>query len=151
MSMAHLAEAAPASAMADPMLPRFARVSRVRRDGADIWTIDIETADGFEFLPGQFNMLYAHGVGEAAISISGAVPTLIPHATFDPNKTVAMVCGPEVMMRFAIADLGKAGVPDSAIYLSMERNMKCAVGLCGHCQFSGSFVCKDGPVYSYDQ
>src|SRR5256885_7885111 len=71
MSMAHLAEAAPAPAMADPMLPRFARVSRVRRDGADIWTIDIETADGFEFLPGQFNMLYAHGVGEAAISISG--------------------------------------------------------------------------------
>ena len=45
----------------------------------------------------------------------------------------------------------KHGVPDSAIYLSMERNMKCAVGLCGHCQFSGSFVCKDGPVYSYDQ
>jgi NAD(P)H-flavin reductase len=81
----------------------------------------------------------------------GVVTTLLPRAPFDPVNTVAMVCGPELMMRFAIADLAKLGVPDHRIYLSMERNMKCAVGLCGHCQFGGSFVCKDGPVYSYDQ
>jgi NAD(P)H-flavin reductase len=260
----------------DPMVPRFERVHRVHRDGADVWTLEIEPAGGFEFLPGQFNMLYAHGVGEAAISISGdssepgrlvhtiravgrvsealtrletgdpigirgpfgrgwpmeeaegkdvvvvagglgvaplrpaihlllhareryrrvvllvgmrgpkeillqpdlerwrgkfdveleltvdhagpdwhgnvgVVTTLIPRAEFDPVNTVALVCGPELMMRFAIADLARVGIPDHRIYLSMERNMKCAVGLCGHCQFSGSFVCKDGPVYSYDQ
>ena len=258
------------------MLPRFEHVRRVHRDGADVWTLEIEPAGGFEFLPGQFNMLYAYGVGEAAISISGdpayserlvhtiravgkvsealtrlvpgdtigirgpfgrgwpmeeaegkdvvvlagglglaplrpaicgllnarhryrrvvllvgmrgpeeilfqsdlerwrgkfdvalevtvdhaghnwhgnvgVVTTLIPRVVFDPLNTVAMVCGPEVMMRFAIADLARAGVPDHRIYLSMERNMKCAVGFCGHCQFSGTFVCKDGPVYSNDQ
>jgi NAD(P)H-flavin reductase len=79
----------------------------------------------------------------------GVVTTLIPHAAFDPMHTTALVCGPEVMMRFAIAALRDAGVSDDAIYLSMERNMKCAVGLCGHCQFGPSFVCRDGPVFRY--
>jgi len=262
--------------LADPMVPRFERIHAVQRDGADIWTLEIEPPGGCEFLPGQFNMLYAYGVGEAAISISGdpsapgrlvhtiravgkvsealtrlgpgdsigirgpfgrgwpmeeaegkdvvvvagglglaplrpaihllmsararyrrvvllvgmrgpaeilfpaelerwrgkfdvdleltvdhagpdwqgnvgVVTTLIPRAVFDPVNTVALVCGPELMMRFAIADLARAGVPDRRIYVSLERNMKCAVGLCGHCQFGGSFVCKDGPIYSCDQ
>jgi len=81
----------------------------------------------------------------------GVVTTLIPRADFDPLHTIAFVCGPEVMMRFAIAALGDAGVSDDAIYLSMERNMKCAVGLCGHCQFGPTFVCRDGPVFRYDR
>ena len=263
-------------ALADPMVPRFERVHAVHRDLADIWTLEIEPPGGFEFLPGQFNMLYAYGVGEAALSISGdpaapgrlvhtiravgkvsealtrlgpgepigirgpfgrgwpmeeaegkdvvvvagglglaplrpaihvllnararyrrvvllvgmrgpaeilfatelerwrgkfhvdleltvdhagsdwqgnvgVVTTLIPRAVFDPVNTVALVCGPELMMRFAIADLARAGIPDHRIHVSLERNMKCAVGLCGHCQFGGSFVCKDGPIYSCDQ
>lgn len=79
----------------------------------------------------------------------GVVTTLVPHATFDPADCIAMVCGPEVMMRFAIAALTQAGVPDDAIHLSMERNMKCAVGFCGHCQFGPTFICKDGPVLPY--
>ena len=54
-------------------------------------------------------------------------------------------------MRFAAAGLEKAGVSASSIYLSMERNMKCAIGLCGHCQFGPSFICKDGPVMHYDR
>src|SRR5271169_6945046 len=65
------AKIAPAGAVSDPMLPVIERVARVRREGADIWTLEIEPAAGFDFLPGQFNMLYALGVGEAAISISG--------------------------------------------------------------------------------
>jgi NAD(P)H-flavin reductase len=81
----------------------------------------------------------------------GVVTTLIPHCDFDPPQTIAMVCGPEIMMRFAIAALRDAEVPDDAIYLSMERNMKCAVGFCGHCQFGPSFVCRDGPVFRYDR
>ena len=258
------------------MLPRFERVSRVRRDGADIWTLEIEMKDGFAFAPGQFNMLYAFGVGEAAISISGdparperlvhtiravgkvsealtrlkagdqiglrgpfgrgwpvdeavgsdvvvvagglglaplrpaiyrllaerarygrvvllygtrspadilfereledwrrrldvavevtvdhaggdwrgnvgVVTTLIPRAAFDPLHSIGLVCGPEIMMRFAVAALNAAGVPDGAIYLSMERNMKCAIGHCGHCQFGPDFVCKDGPVFRYER
>jgi NAD(P)H-flavin reductase len=62
-----------------------------------------------------------------------------------------MVCGPEVMMRFTATALLGAGMPPEQIYLSMERNMKCAVGLCGHCQFGPDFICKDGPVMSYDR
>ena len=81
----------------------------------------------------------------------GAVTTLIARADFDPLHVIAMVCGPEVMMRFAIAALGDAGVADEAIYLSMERNMKCAVGFCGHCQFGTVFICRDGPVFRYDR
>jgi NAD(P)H-flavin reductase len=81
----------------------------------------------------------------------GAVTMLIPRATFDPTDCVAMVCGPEIMMRYAIAALTQVGLPNDAIYLSMERNMKCAIGLCGHCQFGPTFVCKDGPVFQHDR
>jgi NAD(P)H-flavin reductase len=80
----------------------------------------------------------------------GVVPALIARATFDPHDTTALVCGPEVMMRFAVNALRDGGVPDTRIHLSMERNMKCAIGLCGHCQFGPAFVCKDGPVMRYD-
>lgn len=270
------ADNAPAATVADPMLPVIERVARVRREGADVWTLEIEPAAGFDFQPGQFNMLYALGVGEAAISISGdpaergrlihtirdvgrvsealrrlkpgdpigvrgpygvgwpveeaagadvviiagglglaplrpaiyrffaerprfgrlvllvgmrqpddilfqrelgrwrrrldidlqvtvdhaggdwrgsvgVVTTLIPRAAFDPTHTIALICGPEVMMRFAIAGLAASGVPASAMYVSMERNMKCAIGLCGHCQFGPTFICRDGPVLTYDQ
>jgi NAD(P)H-flavin reductase len=81
----------------------------------------------------------------------GVVPGLIARAAFDPHETVAMVCGPEVMMRFSVSALQAAGVPSSRIYLSMERNMKCAIGLCGHCQFGPDFICKDGPVLPFDR
>lgn len=272
--MARLPETSAAPA-ADPMAPTAARVMRVRRELADVWTLDIEPGSArFPFAPGQFNMLYAFGVGEAAISISGdpaepgtlvhtvravgkvsaaltrlkqgdflglrgpfgvgwpveqavgsdvivvagglglaplrpalhrlfaaresygriillcgarsprdilfraelerwrrrldiqvevtvdhgtpdwrgnvgVVTTLIARAAFDPRHSVAMVCGPEIMMRFAAAELERAGVPDGAIHLSMERNMKCAIGHCGHCQFGGDFICKDGPVMTF--
>lgn len=81
----------------------------------------------------------------------GVVTTLIPRAAFDRRHAIALICGPEVMMRFAIAALRDAGLADDAIYLSMERNMKCAIGLCGHCQFGTVFVCRDGPVFRYDR
>lgn len=79
----------------------------------------------------------------------GVVTTLIPRATFDPAKTTAFVCGPEVMMRFTASNLLDRGVSPESIFLSMERNMKCAVGVCGHCQFGPAFICKDGPVLPY--
>jgi NAD(P)H-flavin reductase len=81
----------------------------------------------------------------------GVITALLPRATFDPATTTAFVCGPEVMMRFAAADLAQRGVPPDLIFLSMERNMKCAVGVCGHCQFGPAFVCKDGPVFAYSR
>ena len=81
----------------------------------------------------------------------GVVTKLIPGLSIDVENAVALVCGPEIMMRFAASALHDIGVPEAAIHLSLERNMKCAVGLCGHCQFAGSFVCKDGPVTRYDR
>jgi NAD(P)H-flavin reductase len=81
----------------------------------------------------------------------GVVTTLIPKAPFNRSNTVAMICGPEVMMRFTAMKLEERGVPPSSIYVSLERNMKCGIGLCGHCQCGPTFICKDGPVYRYDQ
>ena len=81
----------------------------------------------------------------------GVVTKLIPQIPFEPRHTIAMICGPEVMMHFSADALKQRGVSEEDIYLSMERNMKCAVGLCGHCQFGPHFICKDGPVYPYDR
>jgi NAD(P)H-flavin reductase len=81
----------------------------------------------------------------------GVVTPLVRRAPFDRLNAAAFVCGPEIMMRFAVAELQKRGVPDGHIFVSMERNMKCAVGVCGHCQFGPLFVCKDGPVFPFDR
>jgi NAD(P)H-flavin reductase len=81
----------------------------------------------------------------------GVVPKLIEGARFDPHSAVALVCGPEIMMTFSVTALLDRGVAPERIHLSMERNMRCAVGHCGHCQLGPTLVCRDGPVYSYDR
>jgi NAD(P)H-flavin reductase len=269
-------EATAAASAADPMVPRVARVLRRRRDGPQVWTLEIEPNGPMAFAPGQFNMLTVFGVGEAAISVSGdpaepgrlvhtiravgavssaltrldrgdvlglrgpfgvgwpmaeaagrdvvvvvggvglaplrpalyrlyaerarygkiallygtrspadilfrseieswrrrldidvevtvdhadadwhgrvgVVTNLIGRAEFDPHHAIALVCGPEVMMRFGVMALRKAGVAEADIYVSMERSMKCAVAFCGHCQLGTVFVCRDGPVFRYDR
>lgn len=79
----------------------------------------------------------------------GVVTELFEEVDIDPGRTVVFVCGPGVMMRYAVNILRRRGVPVERIYVSMERNMKCAVGLCGHCQLGSEFVCKDGPIFPY--
>lgn len=260
------------------MVPRIGRVRSRRRDGGQVWTLEIdeELAERTPFQPGQFNMLTAFGVGEAAISLSGdpappgclshtiravgpvstaltelhpgdalglrgpfgrgwpvaeaigrdvlvvagglglaplrpallhfrterrrygrvvllygtrspddilfrpeleswaqeadievritvdhaavgwgghvgVVPTLVSRVDCEPGRTLAFVCGPEVMMRRSIDALRTVGIADEAVYLSMERNMKCALAMCGRCQFGPVFVCRDGPVFRYDR
>jgi NAD(P)H-flavin reductase len=264
----------------DPMTPRRYRVAEVWQELPGVATMSLLPVDGAPrpFKAGQFNMLYAYGVGEAAISISGdpAVPERLIHTTRNVGKVSAaltrlqagdmlgvrgpfgsdwpveqqrgrhvlfiagglglaplrgaiqqaiaartefeevslllgarsptdilyrpqvadwaafsganvevtvdhavrgwtgnvgvvtsrldrilnghdhvnvsaFICGPEVMMRFTAQDLTHMGVPADRIWLSMERNMKCGIGLCGHCQWGPDFVCKDGPVLRYDQ
>lgn len=81
----------------------------------------------------------------------GVVTTLIPRAPFEPRNAAALICGPEVMMRYAVQALQKRGVGATHTWLSMERNMKCGVAMCGHCQFGPHFVCRDGPVFRMDQ
>ena len=258
----------------DSLLPMPVRVSRVRRETADVATLELTPPSAFAFIAGQFNMLYVFGLGETAISISGdaaeegrivhtvravgavssaitrlcrdqvigvrgpygsywpvaesegsdiiivagglglaplrpviyhvlahreqygkvallygargpgeilyrreleawrrgvditvtvdhaaadwrgnvgVVPAMIPRAPVDPNRAVAMVCGPEIMMRFTVDALRQRGLAMDRISISMERNMKCAIGLCGHCQFGPAFVCRDGPVFRFDR
>lgn len=81
----------------------------------------------------------------------GVVTRLFDFVTIRAERTTAMMCGPEIMMRFVIRALRARNLGTGQIYLSMERNMKCAVGFCGHCQMGPFFVCKDGPVFSYTQ
>ncbi|WP_241559872.1 FAD/NAD(P)-binding protein [Solirhodobacter olei] len=82
----------------------------------------------------------------------GVVTTALPHALAgtDPATIEAFICGPEIMMRFTLQALEAAGVSSDHCWVSMERNMKCALGFCGHCQFGGDFICKDGPVFRHD-
>jgi NAD(P)H-flavin reductase len=81
----------------------------------------------------------------------GVVPSLIDDLALAPARTIAMLCGPEVMMRFCLRALARRGLAADRVYLSLERNMKCAIGLCGHCQYRETFVCKDGPVVRADR
>jgi NAD(P)H-flavin reductase len=263
-----------ATAPAAPMTPTFVRVEEFTTETSDTFTIRLEPPANYSFAPGQFNMLYAFGVGEAAISLSGdpgkreiihtiravgsvtnvlmkarpgaqigvrgpfgsqwpvdasrghdvvlvcggiglaplrpviyhllnhradygkvalllgarspadllyrseleawskradfqvlvsvdrpdpawrggvgLVTSLFSSAQFDPARTIGLTCGPEIMMRFVQREFAKRGVADDRVYLSLERNMQCAIGFCGHCQFGPEFVCMNGPVFRYD-
>ena len=262
-----------------PWVAQLARITAIRQDTADTASYDLQLenqkfATAYQFLPGQFNMLYLPGVGEAAISISsdpqkdtlthtvrvagnvtgalarlkvgdqigvrgpfgsswpveecrkndvviasggiglaplrpliyhiinhrddyakvyvlcgarspqellytdeydhwraagidvevtvdigtddwtghiGVVPVLFYRLRLNPDSTRVVTCGPEIMMRFVAFEALARRIDPKHIYLSMERNMGCAIGLCGKCQLGPSFVCKDGPVFSYEQ
>jgi len=79
----------------------------------------------------------------------GVVTSLFKFVRLRPSQTTAMVCGPEIMMRFVARELGTRGIAPENLYFSMERNMKCAVGFCGHCQWGPHFLCKDGPIFPF--
>jgi NAD(P)H-flavin reductase len=79
----------------------------------------------------------------------GVVTRLVRRARLAAGGTVALTCGPEVMMRFIVAALREAGIDKDRIYASMERNMQCGIGHCGHCQLGPTLICRDGPVYTW--
>lgn len=81
----------------------------------------------------------------------GPVTDVFDQLEFDAANVSVMMCGPEGMMRICCEQMLKKSVDASQLFLSMERNMQCAVGHCGHCQFGNEFICKDGPVFSYDR
>jgi NAD(P)H-flavin reductase len=114
---------------------------------------------GERLYPGELDDWRARGI-EVAVTVDqaergwggpvGLVTSLIPAARFDPARALALVCGPEVMMRFVASALLDAGLPAGRVRISMERNMECGIGLCGHCQLREFFICTDGPVFGYD-
>jgi len=81
----------------------------------------------------------------------GVVPRLVQRASLDPASSVALLCGPEVMMRFTVSALAQVGVRGERVYVSMERNMQCGIGHCGHCQLGPTLICRDGPVYRWSE
>lgn len=100
-------------------------------------------------LPNTQVVLAASKTGAHWPWLTGYVTQFIPDLSFDINNAIVMMCGPEAMMLAAIQPLIQKGLTDEQIYINMERNMECALGHCGHCQFGGQFVCKDGPVFCY--
>ncbi|MGQ5637858.1 MULTISPECIES: FAD/NAD(P)-binding protein [unclassified Streptomyces] len=81
----------------------------------------------------------------------GVVTTLLDRLDLRPGRTCALVCGPEVMMRHVARDLVARGLPPHRIQVSLERNMRCATGHCGHCQLGPLLLCRDGPVVGYER
>ncbi len=81
----------------------------------------------------------------------GLVTEELNKVRFNPDNAIAMICGPEIMIRMTARQLQDLGVSSSSIHVSLERNMKCATGFCGHCQFGPHFICRDGPVFPIDR
>ncbi|MBU2610556.1 MAG: FAD/NAD(P)-binding protein [Chloroflexi bacterium] len=79
----------------------------------------------------------------------GVVPMWFYHFRVDPRKTALLTCGPEIMIRFVVFEALARRIPTDHIYVSLERNMKCGQGACGHCQLGPYFICKDGPVFPF--
>ncbi len=82
----------------------------------------------------------------------GVLPTILTEDYLDchPEEGVAVMCGPPLMMRFTVQTLLERGYRPENIFLSLERNMSCGIGMCGHCRLGRYYVCKDGPVFSYE-
>ncbi len=81
----------------------------------------------------------------------GVVTTLLNDISVNVENSVAVVVGPPIMMKFSVQKLLEMSYPENKIFLSMEKNMSCGLGKCGHCMMGKYFVCKDGPVFSYDE
>jgi sulfhydrogenase subunit gamma (sulfur reductase) len=79
----------------------------------------------------------------------GVITTLIPKVNFDPQETIAVIVGPPIMYKFVLKSLIDKCMPKENIYMSLERQMKCGVGKCGHCQINDLYTCMDGPVFNY--
>ena len=106
-----------------------------------------------EFASWQEHGIEAHTTvdigNESWRGLVGVVPQLFYRIRVDAKQTLVLTCGPEIMMRFVIYEALARRIAKDAVYVSMERNMKCAVGFCGHCQFGPSFICKQGPVLKF--
>lgn len=280
MSSINVQTGQPQSSLSEAMIPHVAEIAAVQPEttGVDTYTLELQNAElrkSYSFLPGQFNMLFLPGIGEAAISISsdpttpstllhtirvagnvtqalqsmgvggavgvrgpygshwpvesaqggdvifvgggiglaplrpaiyhvihnrdkydeitvlvgarspadllftgeydswrthdievlstvdraddswqgrvGVVPMMFYSLRPDPRRTTVFTCGPEIMMRFVVYEALARRIPKERIFVSLERNMKCAIGFCGHCQYGPTFLCKEGPVLSFER
>ncbi len=143
-----------------PLRPTLYEILRRRRDFRDVALLyGARTPDDLVFRR-ELERWRARGDLQVEVTVDaavepwrgkvGVVPKLIEGARFDPAATTAFIVGPEIMMRFSAQALLDRGVPPTRIFVSMERNMQCGVGHCGHCQLGPTLICRDGPVYRWD-
>ena len=125
---------------------RLTIIQGVRHSEDLIWR---EQYDRWRAEPDTTVLLAADQAGEGWSWHVGLVTELFASVEFDPARSIAMLCGPEMMMRASADLLCARGLPEQALFMSLERNMHCAVAQCGHCQFGGKFVCRNGPVFPY--
>lgn len=107
--------------------------------------------DRWQQAPDTRVMIAADQAGQHWPFKQGYVTDMLTSLQLNPLRTMVMMCGPEGMMLAAVNSLTRLGIPAENLYLSMERNMACGIGLCGHCQYGGLFICKDGPVLAWPQ
>jgi NAD(P)H-flavin reductase len=110
-----------------------------------------EQYDAWSREPDVHVLLAADVAGREWRGQQGMVTELIGQLNLRQSRTITMLCGPELMMMAAIANLRELGIADQQIWFSMERNMQCGIGQCGHCQIGPKFVCRDGPVFCYSE
>ncbi len=127
---------------------RFAILQGVKHMDDLIWR---ERYARWANLPDTQVLLAADVAGQGWSWHVGLVTELFDQLRFDLKDALVMICGPEPMMLATVRRLRDDGVPADQIWMSLERNMQCATGHCGHCQFGARFVCKDGPVFNYPQ
>jgi sulfhydrogenase subunit gamma (sulfur reductase) len=127
---------------------RLVILQGVRHADDLIWRAQFEA---WSRAPGTEVLLAADVAGHDWPWVEGPVVDLLDRVRLDPARTLALLCGPELMIEAAIAVLRGRGLRDEAIWLSLERNMHCGMGRCGHCQIGPHFVCTDGPVFRYDE
>lgn len=120
----------------------------VRHSDDLIWR---EQYEQWTTLPDTEVLLAASQGGRHWPWLIGHVPDLFDQARIDPDNSLVMMCGPEGMMKAVIEEMLLRHLPEEQLWLSMERNMQCGIGRCGHCQIGGKFVCKDGPVFNYPE
>ena len=139
-------------------------INYVRDNRADYGKVDILYGSRSKDDLVDFNEIVSEWVNEPGFNIHltidreqegwdghvGFVPSYVEELNFDPNKTVLM-CGPPVMIKFTLASLMKLGFSRNQVYTTMELKMKCAIGKCGRCNIGSKYVCKDGPVFRFDQ
>ena len=141
-----------------PLRPVLAEVVRNRSDFGHVWLVyGARTPSGLLYsdqydawrdaeVEVRLTVDHADETWHGAI---GVVPALLDRLDLQPKQTVVLTCGPEIMMRFVSRAALERGIDSADVHVSMERNMNCAVGLCGHCQLGPHFICKDGPVFPY--
>ena len=143
-----------------PLRPAIYHVIRHRAEYGKVTVLVGARAPAELLYHGEYDQWRAHDI-EVTVTVDradetwkgrvGVVPMLFYSLRPDPKRTTVFTCGPEIMMRFVVYEALARRIPQERIYVSLERNMKCAIGFCGHCQFGPAFLCKEGPVLSYAQ